>query len=62
MRRNLKGVMEKMKKLQRQLKEFERLYYIEVGKATEQCLKEEANMEVLKEKVKQIRKDFGKEE
>lgn len=62
MRRNLKGVMEKMKKLQRQLKEFERLYYIEVGKTTEQCLKEEANMEVLKEKVKQIRKDFGKEE
>lgn len=62
MKKNVKVLMEKMKKLQSQLREYERLYFIEVGKTTEQCLRGNGNIEELRDRVAQIKKEFGKEE
>lgn len=58
---NVKSVEEKMKKLQKRLREYERLYYIELGKMVEQCLINGSDIEVVKQKASEIRKAFGKE-
>lgn len=60
MKRNLKAIEEKMKKLQRQMREYERLYYAELGKAVEQWLLSGDSVETLKEKIEKIKKDFGR--
>lgn len=60
MKKNLKVIEEKMRKLQRQMREYERLYYAELGKAAEQWLLNGDSVETLKEKIEKIRKDFGR--
>ncbi|MDI1471543.1 hypothetical protein [Thermodesulfovibrio sp. 1176] len=60
MKRNISKLQERMKKLQRQMKEYERLYYVELGKAVEQWFLNSDSVEVLKEKIEKIKKDFGR--
>jgi len=59
-RKNIKAIEEKMKKLQRQMKEYEKFYYVELGKAVEQWFLNSDSVEVLKEKIEKIKKDFGR--
>ncbi|MCS7106331.1 MAG: hypothetical protein NZ942_03375 [Candidatus Aenigmarchaeota archaeon] len=65
--RNVKTVLEKLKKLQKRIREYEKLYYVEIGKITEQWLKDlqdediTENITELKHKIEQIKNQFGKE-
>lgn len=61
MRKNLQKLQEKMKALQRQMKEAEKMFYVELGKEFEIALNnQDCTVEQLRSLYQKIKKEFGR--
>jgi hypothetical protein len=63
-KRNIEGMMERLKRLQRALKESQKMYYVELGKATliwyQEYKQGRADIADLEERLKEVADMFGK--
>jgi hypothetical protein len=63
-KRNIEGMLERLKRLQRALKESQKMYYVELGKATliwyQEYKQGGADVADLEERLKEVADMFGK--